>query len=124
MRKKVSVKAGKGQSMMGFFMGIVFCGIGLFVAIPVFGVFGIFWTIIALAITVMNGINVFSDKGIVTHTIEIDEEIDRASTTHIKTHSSTATIESRFEKLNRLYEQNLITEIEYEQKKSELLKEL
>lgn len=45
--KRVKVKPGKAQSKMGFIVGLIFVGIGIFAAIPTFGLFGIFWTAIA-----------------------------------------------------------------------------
>ena len=74
MSKKVRIKPGKGQSMMGFIVGILFCLIGVFVVIPSVGLFGIFWTLMALIITITNGMNAFTDKGVASHEIEIDEE--------------------------------------------------
>lgn len=116
MSKKIKVKPGKSQSMVGFFIGIIFCAIGLFVVIPTFGAFGVLWSVMALIITVTNGINAFSDKGIATHSIEI-EDTDKFS-------QEKESMESRLEKLKGLYEKNLITEEEYEKKKKELLQEL
>lgn len=119
MSKKIKVKPGKSQSMVGFFIGIIFCAIGLFVVIPTFGAFGVLWSVMALIITVTNGINAFSDKGIATHSIEIEdiEDTDKFS-------QEKESMESRLEKLKGLYEKNLITEEEYEKKKKELLQEL
>ena len=51
MKRSIKVRPGKAQSAMGFAVGLVFVGIGLFVAIPTFGLFGIFWTLIAVVIT-------------------------------------------------------------------------
>lgn len=62
MRRNIKVKPGKTQSAMGFTVGIIFVGIGLFVVIPIFGPFGIFWTLIAVAITVTNGMNAFGKR--------------------------------------------------------------
>ena len=76
MRRRVRVKPGKTQSMMGMVVGVLFCLFGLFVAIPIFGLFGVFWTLVALAITVTNGINAFSDKGVASHEIYVDEYED------------------------------------------------
>ena len=42
MGKKIRVKPSKAQSTAAFFVGIVFCLIGLFVAIPMAGPFGYF----------------------------------------------------------------------------------
>lgn len=58
MKKKVRVKPSKGQSIVGFIIGICFCAIGAFVVIPLAGAFGIVWTLFAGLITVMNAINI------------------------------------------------------------------
>jgi hypothetical protein len=41
----------KPTSALGFFVGLIFIGIGVFIAIPTFGTFGVFWTLIAAGIT-------------------------------------------------------------------------
>ena len=107
MSKKIYVRPGKSQSKVGFIVGIIFCLIGVFVAIPNLGLFGIFWTAVAGWITYANYRNGFTDKQIDSHVIEVEEDA-----------------EERLEKLQRLYDQALITNEEYEQKKKEILKEL
>ena len=72
--KRVKVKPGKAQSKMGFIVGLIFVGIGLFIAIPTFGLFGIFWTAIAGFIAYSHYKNGFTDEGFPTHEIIIDEE--------------------------------------------------
>lgn len=116
MNKKVRVKVGKGQSLAGCFVGVMFVIIGMFFVIPTFGVFGVIWTLGSVAITVTHGINAFTDKGITSHTIEIEEE------NKIIRHDTN--IELRLEQLKSLYQNNLITESEYEKKKAEMLEEL
>lgn len=111
--KKIKVKPGKSQSVVAFFVGIIFCGIGLFFVVPTFGVFGVFWSIMALIITVIHGINAFSDKGIAAHSIEIEDTDEFGQ--------EQESVELRLEKLKDLYEKELITEEEYEKKKKELL---
>ena len=73
MAKKIHVRPGKGQSKFGFAVGIIFCLIGLFIAIPMFGLFGILWTAFAGFITYVNYRNGFTNKQIDSHVIEIDE---------------------------------------------------
>lgn len=130
MSKKIRVKPGKTQSMAGFFVGVVFCMIGLFIVMPAAGIFGIFWTLMAVVITVMNGVNAFSDKGISTHEIVIDdgEEIRDRSVDHEKTDSETAQlagdIELRLKAAEELYETGTITREEYESKRKEILERL
>ena len=62
-RKRIRVKPGRAQSRMGFFAGLLFCLIGVFMVIPIFGVFGIFWTLMAVIITALSGINAFPIRG-------------------------------------------------------------
>ncbi len=126
-QKRIKVKPGKTQSKLGFFVGIAFCIIGCVVAIPMAGAFGLLWTGIAVAITVINYKNGFSDEGVATHEIIIDEsdgvsELNRSTTgDNGRTESADEDIEAKLKKLNSLYEQRLITSSEYEEKRKELL---
>lgn len=126
-QKRIKVKPGKTQSKFGFIVGIAFCIIGCVVVIPMFGVFGLLWTGVAVMITVMNYKNGFSDEGVTTHEIIIDEseetaEWNRDATEGSRTaESSGEDIEAKLKKLNSLYEQRLITSSEYEEKRKELL---
>lgn len=136
MSKRIHVRPGKTQSKMGFWVGIVFCLIGVFMAIPTFGLFGIFWTAIAVAITYTNYKNAFTDEGVDSHVIEIDENGDDIHVTKYpgyQSYSYTMTdndnesqesAEERLKKLQSLYDQSLITAEEYEQKRKEILEEL
>jgi UPF0716 family protein affecting phage T7 exclusion len=74
MRRWVRVKPSKGQSLVGFLAGLLFCIIGLVKVIPSFGTFGYVWTLFALIATIMSGINAFTDKGIASHNITIDDD--------------------------------------------------
>ncbi|MBQ8518289.1 MAG: SHOCT domain-containing protein [Agathobacter sp.] len=135
MSKRIHVRPGKGQSKMGFGVGIIFCLIGLFVAIPTFGLFGIFWTAIAGWITYVNYKNGFTDEQIDSHVIDIEDDgRDVTMNTYggYRSYSyeeENATndnddMETRLRKLQSLYDQSLITYEEYEQKKKEILEEL
>ena len=128
--KRVRVKPGKPQSMMGFVVGLIFCGIGLFVAIPTFGVFGIFWTLIAVAITVMNGINAFGKKGVATHEIVIDEEEGTLHGTmygneieveNTDRNSVVSGVQKRIDNLQDLYNAGIITKEEFDQRRKAII---
>lgn len=112
MSKKIHVRPGKGQSKVGFVVGIIFCLIGLFMVVPIFGPFGILWTAVAAYITFVHYRNGFTDKQIDSHVIEIDESGENVN------------VEERLRKLQSLYDQALITREEYEQKKKDILEEL
>ena len=115
MRRNIKVKPGKAQSTMGFVTGLIFVGIGLFVVIPVFGPFGIFWTLIAVAITVTNGINAFGKKGVASHEIVVEDG---------RSEEERSSAEQRLEEARNLYDRGLITKEEYEAKRAEILKDL
>lgn len=118
MSRRVRVKPGKGQSMTGFLGGLIFCFIGLFIVVPTFGIFGVVWTLFAVIITVTNGINAFSNKGIATHEIIIDNDDNKDIEDHIKSP------EKRLIDLQRLYEKGIITDMEYQEKRKQILEEL
>lgn len=134
MSKRIHVRPGKGQSKMGFGVGIIFCLIGLFMVIPTFGLFGIFWTAIAGWITYVNYKNGFTDEQIDSHVIDIEDDAQNATTMGYggyrnysyeeESVSDDDSMEERLRKLQSLYDQSLITYEEYEQKKKEILDEL
>lgn len=120
MSRNIRIKPSKGQSMAGFFVGIIFCFIGFFIVIPTFGPFGLFWTLIAGVITIMNGYNAFTDKGIATHEISIDDEDNRdQDNTDIS-----RTSEQRLNELQSLYNKSMISYDEYQEKRRRILEEL
>ena len=116
--KRIKVKPGKMQSKLGFGVGILFVLIGCLVVIPAFGPFGIIWTLIACVITYSNYKNGFSDDGIATHEIIIEDKEDVT-----KIFDDGEDIEAKLIKLNSLYEQRLITKEEYAEKRKEFLKD-
>ena len=136
MSKKVRIKPGKTQSMMGVIAGILFCLIGVFAVIPSAGLFGVFWTLMALVITVTNGINAFTDKGVASHEIVIDDDKhdvnkEGSAGTDIASNTDAAPMEElkenmelRFQAAEDLYKEGVITREEYEAKRREILKDL
>ncbi|HJA67300.1 MAG TPA: SHOCT domain-containing protein [Candidatus Mediterraneibacter cottocaccae] len=120
MSKNIRVKPGKTQSKAGMAAGVLFCLIGVFVVIPTFGMFGIIWTVFALIITIINGINAFSDRGVPSHEIIIEDGEDPGISEE-KTENLKTDIEERLQAAKSLYESGTITEEEYEQKRREIL---
>ena len=118
MNKRMRMKPSRGQSIFGMAMGIVFCLIGLCIVIPSLGFFGIIWTGVAVGITVMNAINVFSDEGIATHEI-IVEDIEKTVGQPKK-----ASMEERLSMVDQLYKQGAITMEEREEKRKKILDEI
>lgn len=96
-------------------IGIVFVFIGLFIVIPTFGLFGAFWTLIALWIAGSQAYNLFSDKGVAS--LEMDIETDREKTI------PEDDFETKLRKLNKLKEGGLITEKEFRKKRQEIIEQ-
>ena len=112
-KKRVKVKPGKTQSRIGFVAGLLFVLIGVVVAIPTFGLFGVVWTALAGLIAFSHFKNGFTDEGFATHEIIIDGEEA----------ADEDDVEKKLRKLESLYEQELISRDEYESKRKEILDE-
>ncbi len=135
MSKKIKVRPGKTQSKAGFIVGIAFCLIGVFVAIPMAGLFGVLWTGVAVWITYSHYRNGFTDKPISNRVIEIEDDGNSATVRtgvfddfrtsyDVSMETDSEDIEGRLRKLRSLYQQGLITAEEYEKKKQEILDRL
>lgn len=121
MPKGIRVKPSKPASLFGMIVGIVFVFIGLFVAIPSAGMFGVFWTLIAVGITGFQAYNFFCDKGVASWEIDIDTSTN--AETNNQPISVVGDFETRLRKLNSLKEDGLITEEEFHKKREEILRE-
>jgi len=121
MPKGIRVKPSKPVSLFGMIVGIVFVFIGLFVAIPIAGMFGVFWTLIAVGITGFQAYNFFGDKGVASWEIDIDTGAN--AETNNQSTSVSGDFETRLRKLNSLKEDGLITEEEFQKKREEILRE-
>ena len=126
--KQIKMKPGRGQSVFAFCVGLVMTLVGLVAVIPTMGIFGVLWTLVAGGITVMHGLNAFSDKGIPTHEIIIEEDNHAADRQVFKEdegeEEAGGKAEARLKEAKRLYESGLITQGEYENKRKQILEEL
>ena len=128
-RRRVTYRPSKAQGAFGVAVGCIFVLIGLFMVIPVFGLFGILWTLIAVGITGMNAYQAFG-KGYAGPeiTIEEDEEPRRGASsspapqTHDHIPSTALDVAARLEQLRSLKEAGLMDNAEYEQRKQKLFK--
>ncbi|WP_066891775.1 SHOCT domain-containing protein [Clostridium nigeriense] len=122
MRRNIKVKPSKQASIPGFIVGLIFVGIGIFVIIPDAGAFGLLWTIIAIVITITNGVNAFGSKGIPTEEIYIEDDYDDSilkSTERL--YEKEMDFEEKLRKLKALKDDGIITDTEYEIKRVEIL---
>ena len=127
MRKRVTYRPSKSGSVMGGVVGVIFVLIGLFVVIPTFSmaggfaaIFGVLWTVIAAVIAGTNFYQAFG-KGYIGPEIHIEEE---GGAEHAQNGGVPGDTQARLTELRQLYDQRLITQEEYEQKRKEILEEL
>src|SRR5215470_6674639 len=115
---RLRIKPSKSSSLMGLVFGVVMIGFGIVISqsIPVFGGIGVIWTLMAIIATVYNAFNLFSDRGLATEVIDVEETDDPDAARN--------DLASRLEGLKRLRSDEVITEEEYQRKRSEVLKEL
>jgi hypothetical protein len=124
-KRRVTYRPSKGQSILGGIMGGVFVLIGVFFVIPMTAaaggfamIFGLVWTGFSVAIAGMNLYQAFG-KGYVGPEIHIEEEGEG-----VPSPTQEAGAQDRLTQLRALYDQRLITQEEYEEKRKEILKEL
>ena len=129
-RRRVTYRPSKAQGAFGVIWGGIFVVIGLVFVIPSFGPFGVLWTLAALAITVMNGVRAFG-KGYVGPEIHIEEEGETpppppapSEQTHDHISSMALGAKERLEQLEALKDAGLVTDQEYQKKRSEILDDL
>lgn len=115
MQARGRIKPGKAISAIVMVWGIIFIGIGMFVVIPRGGLFGVFWTLGAVVITIFHAVNLFSATG-VAHEV-VDFETNAGETAP----SATESIEQRLEKLDDLRANGLINETEYQEQRKRIL---
>ena len=112
-RKRVTYRPNKAQATFGGIVGLVFVVIGAVVAIPTFGLFGIFWTLIAIGMTVFNFYQAFGKK-YVGPEIRIEDDAEPAG----------STAAHRMAQLQDLYDQGLVTDEEFQAIRQKILKDL
>lgn len=109
MAARYRVKPGRGMSVLGMIVGIIFVFIGI-TQVSQFGPFGIVWTLVAIGITGYYAYNAFSVNG----TSIYEAEVQDGSAESID-------YDTKIRQLHRLREDDIISEEEYQKKKTELL---
>lgn len=121
MRRRVRFHPSKPQMILSLVVGVIFCFIGIFICIPTFGLFGIFWTLVAVGITVANAIPLFTEKRGYTAEMTIEDEgYDQGPACG----PPPSNAEQRLAELQSLYSKGLISRDEYDQKRAEILDEI
>ena len=113
MFKRGRVRLSKGASIVGMIGGLIFVLIGVTTAIPSAGLFGAFWTLIAVVITGAHAYNVFSEKGLSQYEVDVE--------TGDSYEKKDETFDEKLRKLKGLKDDGIISEEEYEVKRREIL---
>lgn len=119
MQGSARVRLSKPISATALVVGIVFVIIGLFVVIPAFGAFGVFWTLAALAIAGYHGFNLFSERGVAHEIVEFDT----SSQTPVEKPNELSP-EQRLRRLDELKRESLLNDEEYREQRERILDEL
>ncbi len=124
MRKRVTYRPSKASGVLSGVMGAIFVLIGIFGAVPIFGAFGILWTLAAVAITIANLYQAFG-KEYVGPKIDIEDvESMPVSDREDQIPATGSSVQSRLEQLESLKAAGLLTKQEYEDKRQAILKDL
>ena len=115
MFRRGKVKPSKSSSVFSMAGGIIFIIIGLTIAIPMMGWFGLLWTLFAVVITGSHAYNVFSKKGLSAYQVDVE-----VTDTYQKKELS---FDEKMRRLKSLKDDELISAEEYELKRKEILNE-
>ena len=113
MKRRVKLKPSRASSILGLCMGALMCVIGLFFAVPTFGLVGILWTAMAACITAYAAMPLFREDGSDGRTVIIEDEDDPAGDA-----------EQRLRSLQDLLDKGLITREEYDKKRRDVIDKL
>lgn len=121
MRTRGKIRPSKPASALSLLMGIGFICFGIFFVLPHAGLFGIVWVLAAAGITVYHAVNLFSDSGIATEVVDFESPKQNHTSSGI---SSKTPIETRLSELANLKSKRLISEKEYQEKRSRILDDI
>src|SRR6266851_2738954 len=110
MSYRVGLKPGKAASVLGMIVGGIFVLLGVTIVIPTFGAFGLLWTAVAAAMSLFYAYNFFSRSGVSIYQMDIDSP------------GNVEDLDGSLRKLAKLKEDGLITDKEYEQKRTEIMR--
>lgn len=120
MARKLRIRPNPVGSFFGGILALVFVGIGVFFVIPNAGAFGVFWTLMAVIGAVTSFYNAFSDRGIATEIVEVDDDGNRSDGGMTGTRST----EARLHQLDQLRARGVVTAEEHERRRAEILREI
>ena len=135
MRRNIRYKPSKASAIMSVVVGILFTLIGIFEVIPIFGFFGVVWTLFAVGITVVNVGQALGKKNFMPQIRVEDESFDDGdkmtrrevsfrpdAPDHMHITGAGLSLKKQMEQLDVLMKAGLLTEEEYDQMRKEIMK--
>lgn len=110
--KRLSVKQSKSISLIGMTAGGIFVLIGITTIIPLGGMFGVVWTLVAMLIMGGHAYSFFSKKGISSWEIDIEDQDKK---------DNNIDFEAKLRSLIKLKEDGLISEEEFLSKRKDII---
>lgn len=120
-KKRVTYRPNKASGVVLSVLGMLFVLIGIFLAIPHFGFFGVIWTFAAVIFVVVGLYQAFGKRSDVFSSEVIIEDIAQNGT---RATPDGGDIETRLSKLQDLYDRRVISREEYEEKRRRILEEI
>lgn len=115
MPRKGKIKPNKGVSVIGMIAGVGMVVIGITQVIPDAGLFGVVWTLVAVGIAVVNAINMFTENGVASFQIDIEDNDSYQE--------KEQSFDEKLRKIKALKDDGIISEEEYEVKRKEILRD-
>ena len=122
MKKRVTYRPSKVTGVMGIVIGAMMALVGLVVVIPMFGAFGVLWTLAALGITIANGYHTFGGKYMGPEITIEDDGPEQTAPEPAEPVIPDA--KARLERLEELRYSGLITQKEYEERRERVINSL
>lgn len=122
MKRRVTYRPNKLAGAFSGLVSILFVIVGVTMCIPTFGLFGVIWTLIAAGIGIVNVLQSFG-SGDYGPDIEIEDVAPLSGEPQIP-QGEKPPAEERFRQLRELYDAQLISKEEYEQKRAEILRDI
>lgn len=117
MPRRLRVRPNPAGSFIGGFVAVAFVIVGITVAIPKAGAFGVVWTLGAAVMAVVKFYNALSDEGLADHVVEVPDE-------HPEPEAPPADAEARLLRLEKLRAKGLLTSAEFRTRRGKILDEL
>ncbi|MDF2941231.1 MAG: hypothetical protein K0S01_89 [Herbinix sp.] len=108
------VKPNKGKLLVGIFVGLILCCIGIFVVLPISIPLGIILILLAVVTVVVSVVMLFTRKSVATSKVTLNNDYSQRNI------STKKTAGENLNELQSLYKKGMITVDEFKEKRKQL----